>query len=64
MSQLTTFLFRAEANDVAMFIARKYTGANETLVIDQSHHGDLSSIAAVSARMFRRHKIGKTDFLN
>ncbi|CAG0917752.1 unnamed protein product [Notodromas monacha] len=47
----------AEANDIAVFLARAYTKGEETLVVDESHHGDLSTIAALSARMFHRHKL-------
>ena len=38
----------SEANDLALRIARQYTGSKETIVLDGAYHGNLSSLIEIS----------------
>ena len=42
----------SEANDLALRLARHYTGSRETLVIDGAYHGNLSSTIEISPYKF------------
>jgi len=42
----------SEANDLALRLARNYTGGNELLVIDGAYHGNLTSLVEISPYKF------------
>ena len=42
----------SEANDLALRLARSYTGARDVLVLDHAYHGNLSSLIEISPYKF------------
>jgi 4-aminobutyrate aminotransferase-like enzyme/Ser/Thr protein kinase RdoA (MazF antagonist) len=50
----TVFLVNSgsEANDLALRLAKAYTGGTEVMVLDHAYHGNLSSLIDISPRKF------------
>uniref|UniRef100_G3WTA1 5-phosphohydroxy-L-lysine phospho-lyase n=1 Tax=Sarcophilus harrisii TaxID=9305 RepID=G3WTA1_SARHA len=46
-------LIGSEANDLALRLARQYTGHQDVVVVDHAYHGHLSSLIAISPYKFR-----------
>ncbi|XP_060053246.1 5-phosphohydroxy-L-lysine phospho-lyase isoform X5 [Erinaceus europaeus] len=46
-------LLRSEANDLALRLARRYTGHWDVVVLDHAYHGHLSSLIDISPYKFR-----------
>ncbi|XP_074246576.1 5-phosphohydroxy-L-lysine phospho-lyase isoform X6 [Saimiri boliviensis] len=46
-------LIRSEANDLALRLARHYTGHQDVVVLDHAYHGHLSSLIDISPYKFR-----------
>ena len=56
-SELSRFFFTnsgSEANDLAMRIARKVTGAYDVIVLDHAYHGHLTNLVDISPYKFNR----------
>ncbi|CAF0739556.1 unnamed protein product [Didymodactylos carnosus] len=49
----------SEANDLAMRLAREYTGNYDVLVLDNAYHGHLTSVVELSSYKFKNEKINK-----
>lgn len=47
------FCCRSEANDLALRLARQYTGHWDVVVLDHAYHGHLSSLIDISPYKFR-----------
>ncbi|KAM6224209.1 5-phosphohydroxy-L-lysine phospho-lyase [Rhynchocyon petersi] len=64
--QLCVFYFLnsgSEANDLALRLARQYTGHQDVVVLDHAYHGHLSSLIDISPYKFR-HLDGQKEWVH
>uniref|UniRef100_A0A3B1K380 5-phosphohydroxy-L-lysine phospho-lyase n=1 Tax=Astyanax mexicanus TaxID=7994 RepID=A0A3B1K380_ASTMX len=64
--KLSVFYFvnsGSEANDLALRLARQYTGNKDVIVLDHAYHGHLSSLIDISPYKFRKLE-GQKDWVH
>lgn len=54
----------SEANDLGLRLARLYTGNNDVLVVDQSFHGSVATIAEVSPYKWKKLGIEQKEWVH